>query len=176
MKLLFISEQSYQPINRYIFKHLLTQNINSSVWVPHCLKEIDTKSVYEVNSVFIKNYHPRKSFYNISIDFLKNLINVNAIIIENDIASVMLSQLILYILLLTCLTGKNKPKIIVSTFENYDKNYALIARTMLFKFNIKLSISYLILYLLIVFNSKFIDCIFVYSNESEVIHEKISKK
>jgi glycosyltransferase involved in cell wall biosynthesis len=155
---------------------LLNLNINSSVWVPHCRKQIDTKSVYEINSVYIKNYHPRKSFFKTSISFLKNLINVNVIIIENDIASIMLFQLILYTLLLSPLARKKKPKLIVSTFENFDKNYALISRSMLFNLNIKLSISYFILYLLIVFNSKFIDCIFVYSNESEDIHRKNFKK
>ena len=57
-------------------------------------------------------------------------------------------------------------KLIDTKPENFNKNYALIAIRMLFKCNIKLFISYLILYILIVFNSKFIDCIFVYSDES----------
>ncbi len=164
----FISEQSYEPINRSIYVELLSIGIISRVWVPHdSLKVINEKKVYSVNGISVSKYHPRKYFIPMSKELKFDLKKSSSIVIEGDIASLVIMQLVLYKLI-----HLKNTNIFVSTFENIEKNYSKIALQFLLKFDIVKFIIFITLHILTKINSRFIDGLFVYSEESRVIHER----
>ena len=114
--LLFISEQSYQPINRSVHAELKQLGIHSTVWVPYPEEWAPPENdIFPVQPIPIGKYHPRKSLIKLTLTINGNW-QPAVVIVEADMGAV-LNQIILFKVL-----TRSQFDISISTFENIQKS------------------------------------------------------
>lgn len=168
--ILIVSEQSYQKVNRAIYDLLRSNGLNVNVIIPFDAKlkqPQDLKEYYYAHP--IKNYHPRRSL--IDFNVAKKNINTNYYLIESDFHT------------LTCLYTiikkifrRSKAVIVLSTFENIQKDYLKIALQQLKDKKIKYAAGHFGMYLMEKIFGRYIDHIFTFSNDSKEIHKRKFKQ
>ncbi len=168
----FISEQSLEPINRRIFVALQNFNIQPHVWVPKNKNDyIDSNSVFNVNLFEFDDYHPRKSILPFNTRFISQIKNSSSVIVESDLGSISLLQIVLFKIF-----SRSKFKLFCSTFENIERYFFNKSFDYLVRLKFIMFITHLFIAVISLFNSKFIDGLFVFSIESEKIHKKKYKQ
>jgi glycosyltransferase involved in cell wall biosynthesis len=170
-KILVISKQAEEYVNREVY-HLLSEcEYSIEILVPckgnkNNISLIHNNKKIRVSRINVWGNHPRIQF----IRGLSNKIrdgNPDIIIVDNDIASIIVSQIILI--------KKRETKIFINTFENFYRNYLQIAKINLLQLKFIRALCFVGLGFLEMMNSKSIDKIFTFSSESlEVNKEKFN--
>lgn len=167
--LLFISEQSYQPINRSVHAELKQLGIHPTVWVPYPEEWAPPENdIFPVQPIPIGKYHPRKSLIKLTADHKRQLAASQSVIVEADMGSMILNQIILFKVL-----TRSQFDISISTFENIQKNYLLLAvKQGLLGLNPSRMLGFLAIYALEFFASFFVRNVFVFSQGSLDVNGK----
>ena len=118
-KILIVSEQSYQPINRAVYRKMTDLKLQVDVVVPYPKDWTPPRQeVFSIISMPLNNYHPRTSLLTINTDIKKKLIACDHLILESDLGTLMLLQIIMF-----KLVGRYKFSISILTLQNIYKNY-----------------------------------------------------
>ncbi|WP_353432682.1 glycosyltransferase [Polynucleobacter sp. MWH-UH23A] len=170
--ILVISKQAEEYVNREVYHILASWGYLVKVCVPVQQKFLTDVVICNDSSISVERVkvfggHPRLQFIPNLLETL-NEKNYDFVIIDNDIASIVVTQV--------GLIKSRKTKLIVCTFENFYRNYINEALKALLNLKISIAIALLGIALIERFNSFLVNLIFVFSSESkDVNHRKFRK-